>query len=72
MNEPFNRKEACKSWSQNFIGSFYNIGVDSQGRNLLTNQLGRYIGSVGEICDFSISELEVWKVKIVGSEKMQK
>ncbi len=36
--QPFNGKRACKSWSWS-IDPTYNIGVDSQGRNLLTNQL---------------------------------
>ena len=62
-SQPFNEERACISWSWNNSGCAYNIGVDSQGRNLLTNQLSKEIGS-GKVCWFTITELEVWKVKL--------
>jgi hypothetical protein len=63
---PFNAKDACQSWSWNHGGT-YNIGVDSQGRSMLTNQPSEeYSG--GKVCKFTISELEVWKVKMVTPE----
>ena len=47
-NEPFNHERGCISRSDK---SIYNIGVDADGRNLLTMSSGN--------C-FTISELEVW------------
>ena len=69
--EPFNDYGACKSWSW-YSGGTYNIGVDSQRRNLLTNQPSEVTNSNPKLCWFTISELEVWKVKMVGGEKKQK
>ena len=71
VSEPFNGKDACKSWSWNHGGT-YNIGVDSQRRNMLTNQLSEENENGNKFCHFTISELEVWKVKMVGGEKKQK
>ena len=60
---PFGGNNVCLSRFWDHIGT-YNIGVDSQGRNMLTNQPSKYI--IGnKVCWFTISELEVWKVKIV-------
>ena len=56
-------------------GKTYKIGVDSYLRNMLTYQQSEAIGEDGEygtMCNFTISELEVWKVKMVGGEKKQK
>jgi hypothetical protein len=50
----------------------YNIRVDSQGRNLLTNQRSEDIGGGDKRCWFSITELEVWNVKLVDDEKKEK
>jgi hypothetical protein len=61
--EPFNGEIACWSWSYR-SGGTYNIGVDSQGRNLLTNQLSDSTGGGDKICCFTITEFEVWKVKL--------
>jgi hypothetical protein len=69
-SEPVNGNRACSSWSWN-DGGTYNIGVDSQGRNMLTNQPSED-GEIRKNCWFTISELEVWKVKMVGGEKKQK
>ena len=69
-SEPFNGKNACRSWSWKNYPT-YNIGVDSQGINKLTNQPS--VDAIGgKVCRFTISELEVWKVKMVGGEKKQK
>ncbi len=70
-NQPFNGKDACRSWFWD-DGNIYNIGVDSQGRNMLTNQPSYDANFGGLLCQFTISELEVWKVKMVGGEKKQK
>jgi hypothetical protein len=70
-SEPFNDKDACNSWSWGHGGT-YNIGVDSQGRNMLTNKLSEDEGYGNKPCWFTISELEVWEVKMVGGEKKQK
>jgi hypothetical protein len=70
-NEPFNGNRACQSWSWN-SGGTYNIGVDSQGRNMLTNQLSEDGRGGDKVCYFKISKLEVWKVKMVTPETLQK
>ena len=70
-SESFNGNRACVSWSWN-DGGTYNIGVDSQGRNKLTNQPSEDRLHGSKLCNFTISELEVWKVKMVGGEKKQK
>jgi hypothetical protein len=62
-HEPFNGNRACWSWTWG-SGSTYNIGVDSHGRNLLTNQLSEDTGGGDKLCWFTITELEVWKVKL--------
>ena len=69
--QPFNGKDACRSWSRN-SGHTYNIKLDSQGRNMLTNQPSEDRQDGNKVCWFTISELEVWKVKMVGGEKKQK
>jgi hypothetical protein len=48
--EPFNRKNACKSWANE---SAYKIPENSEGTNMLTNKKGWY---------FTISSIEVWGV----------
>jgi hypothetical protein len=70
-DQPFNGNQACRSWSWHHGGT-YNIEVDSQGRNMLTNQLSEDFRGGDRVCLFKISELEVWKVKMVGGEKKQK
>jgi hypothetical protein len=69
--QPYNRKDKCNSWSWKNDRT-YNIGVDSQERNMLTNQPSLLLDSGNKACEFTISELEVWKVKMVGGEKKQK
>jgi hypothetical protein len=39
---------------------------------MLTNQPSDNWRKGEKVCDFTISELEVWKVKMVGGEKKQK
>ena len=39
---------------------------------MLTNQPSEDGDGLGKDCKFKISELEVWKVKMVGGEKKQK
>jgi hypothetical protein len=70
-NEPFNGNRACRSWSWSHGGA-YKIRVDSQGRSMLTNQPSQDRGGGDKLCWFTISELEIWKVKMVGGEKKQK
>ncbi len=63
--EPFNHKNRCESWSWNSWTNdcTYVIGVDSKGRNLLTDQpTVKYGGWSEYTCYFTITELEVWKV----------
>ncbi len=56
--EPFNKKNACRSWTNN---SGYSIPRNSEGINMLTNQ--KYNGEFNnELCNFTISEIEVWGV----------
>ena len=47
---PFNRADHCSSRSTDV----YEISVDSEGRNMLTNQCGSW---------FTIIELEVWSIR---------
>jgi hypothetical protein len=60
---PLLNNYACKSYSRKYNAT-YNIGVDSQERNMLTNQLSEDKGLGDKVSRFSISELEVWKVNI--------
>ncbi len=56
--EPFNADNACSSWAK---GSSYNIPANNEGINKLTNQKCRHNGR-SKLCEFIISELEVWGV----------
>ncbi len=54
--EPFNKENACSSWTNNY----YSIPRNSEGTNMLTNQ--KCNGLMGKECEFTISEIEVWGV----------
>ena len=57
VNEPYNEENAC--WSKsNCVG--YDIPVDSEDLNMLTNQNWNTEDRLR--CMFTISELEVWAV----------
>jgi hypothetical protein len=51
FKEPFNRQNACWSWANS---SVYNIPVNSEGINMLTNKKGM---------QFTITSIEVWGVR---------
>jgi hypothetical protein len=59
FNEPFNEDKNC--WSHANEG-VYHIGIDSEGRNKLTNLKCEKNDLGSEISEFSISELEVWAI----------
>jgi hypothetical protein len=67
-NEPFNKERACRSWINKSGGSTYSVKVDSNGKNLLTGQMSEDYGKYYD-CKFTISELEVWEVKIKPKNK---
>jgi hypothetical protein len=56
VDEPFNRKEACWSYENNYG---YKIPENSKGRNMLANKNCDKYGC----CYFTISSIEVWGVR---------
>ncbi len=56
--EPFNGENNCWSFACEWYS--YKIPKDSKGRNMLTQEKCRDDG--GELCKFTIVELEVWEV----------
>ena len=54
--EPFNKENACISYTND---SAYNIPLNSEGINMLTNMKNNRFGT---LCRFTITELEVWGV----------
>ena len=57
FNEPFNKENACKSCTNDVA---YNIPRNSERINMLTNM--KCDEFILNLCDFTISELEVWGV----------
>ena len=56
FDEPFNKKNACSSYTN----GFYNIPRNSEGINMLTNQ--KCYGFYPDQSNLTISEIEVWGV----------
>ena len=57
--EPFNKDNAC--WS-NANKDGYQIEMDSEKINKLTNLKCEKSGGGSDRCEFTISELEVWEI----------
>jgi hypothetical protein len=55
VHEPYNKENGCWSYKN---GAVYNIPCNSEGINMLTNMKTLY----GDVCYFTITELEVWGV----------
>ena len=60
FNEPFNKEDACWSWTNDRV---YSIPRNSEGINMLTNMKNNDVLSYS--CYFTISELEVWGVSFI-------